>query len=117
MKDYTKFCKWCLVYMIDRSTQDDKKSKLQVEAIFSYPAQIEDNYTIRNKDIKRYIINVDDLEDFEKFYNHIQDIIVKYGPDKAVFHIKDLKLSSDKENQFRSILKLWNSEDFRSWRV
>ena len=25
MKDYTKFMKWAIVYMIDRKTQDDRK--------------------------------------------------------------------------------------------
>lgn len=42
MKDYTKFMKWAVVYFIDRSTQDDKKSKLKVEALFSSAAQAED---------------------------------------------------------------------------
>lgn len=46
MKDYTKFMKWAVVYFIDRKTQDDRKSKLHVEALFSSPVQAEDNYII-----------------------------------------------------------------------
>lgn len=72
MRDYTNFCKWALVWMIDRSTQDDKRSKIEVEALFSSPAQIEDNYKIQNSHIKRYILRVEDLEAFEKYYNCIQ---------------------------------------------
>lgn len=30
-KDYTKFMKWAVVTMIDRSTQDDRKSNLSFE--------------------------------------------------------------------------------------
>ena len=56
MKDYTKFMKWALVYMIDRKTQDDRRSKLVVEGLFSSPSQIEDNYIIRNVENKHYII-------------------------------------------------------------
>lgn len=67
MKDYTKFMKWALVYMIDRKTQDDRRSKLVVEGLFSSPSQIEDNYIIRNAENKHYIISVDDLEEFEPY--------------------------------------------------
>ena len=105
MKDYTKFMKWAVITMIDRSTQDDKKSKVNVEALFSSPAQAEDNYIIRNTEIKRYILNIDDLERFEEFYNHVQDINEKYG-DHAIFHIND-GFTVDELNRFRTILNLW----------
>ena len=105
MKDYTKFMKWAVITMIDRSTQDDRRSKVNVEALFSSPVQAEDNYIIRNPEIKRYILNVDDLERFEKFYNHIQDINEKYG-DHAIFHIND-GFTVDELNRFRTILNLW----------
>ena len=105
MKDYTKFMKWAVITMIDRSTQDDKKSKVNVEALFSSTAQAEDNYIIRNTEIKRYILNIDDLERFEEFYNHVQDINEKYG-DHAIFHIND-GFSVDELNRFRTLLNLW----------
>ena len=80
MKDYTKFMKWALVYMIDRKTQDDRRSKLVVEGLFSSPSQIEDNYIIRNAENKHYIISVDDLEEFED----------DKGVDRAARHFSDL---------------------------
>ena len=105
MKDYTKFLKWAVVTMIDRSTQDDRKSKVNVEALFSSPVQAEDNYIIRNSEIKRYILNIDDLERFEEFYNHVQDINEKFG-DHAIFHIND-GFTVDELNRFRTLLNLW----------
>ena len=105
MKDYTKFLKWAVVTMIDRSTQDDRKSKVNVEALFSSPVQAEDNYIIRSPEVKRYILNVDELERFEEFYNHVQDINEKYG-DHAIFHIND-GFSVDELNRFRTLLNLW----------
>lgn len=111
MKDYTKFMKWALVYMIDRKTQDDRKSKVEVEALFSSVPQAEDNYIIRNPEHKRYIVHVDDLEEFETVYNQFQDLREKYG-DHAIFHIKDLNFGCDKENKWREILKIYTSIDF-----
>ena len=35
MKDYTKFMQWALFTITDRKTQDDRKSKIRVEALFS----------------------------------------------------------------------------------
>lgn len=74
MENYTKFMKWAVVYMIDRKTQDNRKSKVQVEALFSSVPQAEDNYIIRNPEHKRYIVHVDDLEEFETVYNQFQDL-------------------------------------------
>ena len=104
MMDYTKM-KWAVISMIDRSTQDDGKSKVNVEALFKSPTQAEDNYIIRNPEIKRYILNVDDLERFEQFYNHVQDINKKYG-DYAIFHINE-GFTVDELNRFRTLLNLW----------
>lgn len=104
-KDYTKTMNYAVVSMIDRSTQDDRKSKVNVEALFSSPVQAEDNYIIRNPEIKRYILNIDDLERFEDFYNHVQDINEKYG-DHAIFHIND-GFTVDELNRFRTLLNLW----------
>ena len=109
MKDYTKFMKWAVITMIDRSTQDDRKSKVNVEALFSSPVQAEDNYIIRNPEIKRYILNVDDLERFEEFYNHVQDINEKYG-DHAIFHINE-GFTVDELNRFRTLLNLWTDTE------
>lgn len=104
--DYTKFMKWAVVTMTDRSTQDDRKSKVRVEALFSNPVQAEDNYIIRNPETKRYILNIDDLGRFEEFYNFIQDLNEKHGK-KAIYHLKDGNFSTDEENRFRSILNIW----------
>ena len=46
MKDYTKFMKWALVYMIDRKTQDDRRSKLVVEGLFSSPSMRDAGYVV-----------------------------------------------------------------------
>ena len=104
-KDYTKMMNWAVITMIDRSTQDDRKSKVNIEALFSSPVQAEDNYIIRNPEIKRYILNIDDLERFEEFYNHVQDINEKFG-DHAIFHIND-GFTVDELNRFRTLLNLW----------
>lgn len=91
--------------MIDRKTQDDNRSKTRVEALFSNPKQAE-NYNAPNKEVKRYLLHVDDLEEFERFYNFVQDLNTKYG-DHAIFHLKDGDFSSDHENKFRYILDIW----------
>lgn len=105
MKDYTKFMKWAVVYFIDRKTQDDRKSKLHVEALFSSPVQAEDNYIIRN-DAKRYILHVADMERFEEFYNFLQDLKTKYGK-KAIYHLDEKNFTVDEENKFRQLLNAW----------
>ena len=85
MKDYTKFMSYALFTMIDRKTQDDNTSKIKVETLFSNPCQA-DNYNAPNKEIKRYLLRLEDLEEFERFYNFVQDINEKYG-EKAIFHL------------------------------
>lgn len=107
MRDYTKFMQWALVTVIDRKTQDDRKSKVRVEALFRFPTQAEDNYNAPNKEIKRYILHVDELERFEEFYNHVQDVNEKYG-DHAIFHINE-GFTVDELNRFRAILNLWTN--------
>ena len=105
MKDYTKFMKWAVVYFIDRNTQDDRKSKLNVEALFSSPVQAENNYITRN-DVKRYILHVDDLDRFEEFYNFLQDLKTKYG-EKAIYHLDEQFFTVEEENKFRQLLNAW----------
>lgn len=111
MKDYTKFMKWAVVTFTDRKTQDDRKSKLSVEALFENPVQAEENYIIRNPEHKRYIVHVDNLEEFENVYNAFQDLREVYG-ERAIFHLDDLGLGCDKENKYRQILGVYTSIDF-----
>ena len=105
MKDYTKFMDYALFTMIDRKTQDDKMSKIKVDALFSHPCQA-DNYNAPNKEIKRYLLHLEDLKEFERFYNFVQDINEKYG-DHAIFHLKDGDFCTDQENKFREMLGIW----------
>lgn len=96
---------WAFFSMVDRKTQDDRKSKINVEALFSHPCQVE-NYNAPNKEIKRYLLHLEDLEEFERFYNFIQYINEKYG-EKAIFYLKDGNFSTDHENKFREMLGIW----------
>lgn len=108
MKDYIKFMNWAVVTMIDRSTQDDHKSKVNIAALFANPVIAEDSFlaNLPNPEVKRYLLHVDDLERFEEFYNFIQDLNEKHGK-KAIYHLKDGNFSVDEENRFRSILNIW----------
>ena len=105
MKDYTKFMNWALFSMLDRKTQDDRKSKVRVELLSSNPWSFE-NYNAPNKEIKRYILHIEDLEEFERFYNFVQDLNEKYG-EYAIFHINDGGFTVDELNCFRYILDIW----------
>lgn len=105
MKDYKSSMNWALFAMIDRKTQDDRKSKAKVEALFSNP-WIAENYNAPNKEVKRYLLSVEDLEEFERFYNFVQDLNEKYG-EHAIFHLKDGNFSTDQENKFRTMLDIW----------
>ena len=107
MKDYTKMMKWAVVSMIDRTMQDDKKSKIQIAGLFENPIVAEDSFMpyLPNKEVKRYLLRVEDLERFEAFYNHVQNINEKFG-DHAIFHIND-GFTVDELNRFRTILNLW----------
>lgn len=109
-KDYLSDMRIALVYMIDRTTQDDHKSKLVVEAMFSNPVQAEDNYKIPNPERKRYLLFADDLESFERFYNDVQDLNEQYG-DHAIYHLDEIALNVDLENKFRTILGIWTSTE------
>lgn len=108
MKDYAKFMKWAVFSMIDRSTQDDHKSKIQITGLFENPVVAEDSFipNLPNKDLRRYLLHVDDLDRFEAFYNFIQDLNEEYE-DHAIYHIKDGNFGVDDENRFRHILGIW----------
>lgn len=105
-KDYTKLLNWAVFTMIDRSTQDDHKSKITVAGLFSYPSNAEDFIKTLPSGHKWYMLDTERLERFEEFYNFIQDINEQYG-DYAIFHIKDGDFSVDEENRFRSLLGIW----------
>ena len=106
-KDYTKTMNYAVVSMIDRSTQDDHRSKIQIAGLFENPIVAEDSFMpyLPNKEVKRYLLRVEDLERFEAFYNHVQDINEKYR-DHAIFHIND-GFTVDELNRFRTLLNLW----------
>lgn len=107
MKDYTKMMKWAVITMVDRSTQDDHRSKIQIAGLFENPIVAGDSFIpyLPNKEVKRYLLRVEDLERFEAFYNHVQDINEKYG-DHAIFHIND-GFTVDELNRFRTLLNIW----------
>lgn len=92
--------------MIDRSTQDDRRSKISVAGLFSYPANAEGFIKTLPSEHKWYILDLDRLERFEEFYNYVQDINKLYG-DYAIFHINDGGFTVDELNCFRYILDIW----------
>lgn len=103
---YLNRLNWAVFTMIDRTTQDDKKSKITVSGLFSYPENAEDFIKALPADHKWYILDFDRLERFEEFYNFVQDINEKYG-EYAIFHINDGGFTVDELNCFRYILDIW----------
>jgi hypothetical protein len=103
---YLNRLNWAVFTMIDRTTQDDKKSKITVSGLFSYPENAENFIKALPAEHKWYMLDADRLERFEEFYNYVQDINEKYG-DYAIFHINDGGFTVDELNCFRSILDLW----------
>lgn len=92
--------------MIDRSTQDDRRSKISVAGLFAYPANAEDFIKTLPSEHEWYILDLDRLERFEEFYNYVQDINEEYG-ERAIFHINGGGFLVDELNCFRSILNIW----------
>lgn len=103
---YLNKLNWAVFTMIDRTTQGDKKSKITVSGLFSYPVNAENFIKTLPAGNKWYMLDVDRLERFEEFYNYVQDINEKYG-DYAIFHINDGGFLVDDLNCFRSILDIW----------
>ena len=103
---YLNKLNWAVFTMIDRTTQGDKKSKITVSGLFSYPVNAENFIKTLPAGNKWYMLDVDRLERFEEFYNYVQDINEKYG-DYAIFHINDGEFTVDELNCFRSILDIW----------
>lgn len=88
MNKYTKYLSWAVFTMIDRSTQDDRKSKVSVSGAFNCPSNAEEFIKTLPAGHKWYILDFDRLERFEEFYNFVQDINEEYG-ERAIFHIND----------------------------
>ena len=103
---YLNRLNWAVFAMIDRSTQDDQKSKISVAGAFCYPSNAEDFIETLPAGHKWYILDFDRLERFEEFYNYVQDINEKYG-EYAIFHINDGGFTVDELNCFRYILDIW----------
>lgn len=103
---YLNRLNWAVFTMIDRTTQDDKKSKITVSGLFSYPENAEDFIKALPADHKWYILDFDRLERFEEFYNFVQDINEEYG-EHAIFHINNGGFTVDELNCFRYILDIW----------
>lgn len=100
--------KWAVFTMVDRSTQDDNRSKVNVSGLFVNPT-VAEYYLIPNlpnQEIKRYVLHASLIDRFEEFYNFIQDLNEKYG-EKAIYHLKDGDFSTDEENRFRQVLGIW----------
>lgn len=105
-KDYLSKLNWAVFTMIDRTTQDDRRSKVSVSGAFSYQSNAEDFIKTLPTGHKWYVLDFDRLERFEAFYNYIQDINEQYG-DYAIFHINDGGFLVDELNCFRSVLNIW----------
>ena len=58
-------CKWAVAYKIDKETQDDRKTKINIVALFNYPSNAEefiDNCLPGETKEKFFIIDIDELE-------------------------------------------------------
>lgn len=68
MRDYTRFMKWAVAFKIDKETQDDRKTKVTVVSLFSYPINAEDfinNCLPASEKERFFIINIEELEKCE----------------------------------------------------
>ena len=65
MKNIFNDCKWAVAYKIDKETQDDRKTKITVVAMFSAPSNAESfiNNCLPEETKERFfIIDIDELE-------------------------------------------------------
>ena len=65
MKNISNNCKWAVAYKIDKNTQDDRKTKIRVTALFDTPVNAEDfiNKCLPKETKERFfIIDIDELE-------------------------------------------------------
>lgn len=61
-------CPWAVAYKIDKSTQDDRKTKVIITATFSHPDNAEDfinNCLPKETKDRFFIIDIDELESCE----------------------------------------------------
>lgn len=74
-------CNWAVAYKIDKTTQDDGKTKVKVVATFSYPVNAEEFIKkclpADTKD-RFFIIAIDDLEKCE-YADRIQKVNELYA--------------------------------------
>ena len=93
--------KWAVFTMIDRTTQDDYRSKVNACALFSNPTVAEDYLipNLPNQEVKRYILHVSLLDRFEKYF------------EKAIYHLNEGNFTCDEEYFFRNMLNLWTSTE------
>lgn len=109
---YFNNLKWAVFTMVDRKTQDDYRSKVNVCALFSNPT-VAEYYLIPNlpnQEIKRYVLHASLIDRFEEFYNFIQDLNEKYS-EKAIYHLNEGNFTCDEETLFRNTLNLWTSTE------
>ena len=58
-------CKWAVAYKIDKATQDDRKTKINIAALFNYPSNAEEfinNCLPGETKEKFFIIDIDEVE-------------------------------------------------------
>ena len=68
MKNLFNDCKWAVAFKIDKETQDDRKTKVTVVSLFSYPINAEDfinNCLPASTKENFFIINIEELEKCE----------------------------------------------------
>lgn len=111
---YINNLKWAVFTMVDRTTQDDNRSKVNVSGLFVDPMVAEDYLipNLPNQEVKRYIVHVSLISRFEDFYNFIQDLNEKYG-EKAIYHLNEGNFACDEETLFRNMLNLWTSTELK----
>lgn len=111
---YINNLKWAVFTMVDRTTQDDNRSKVNVSGLFVDPMVAEDYLipNLTNQEVKRYILHVSLISRFEDFYNFIQDLNEKYS-EKAIYHLNEGNFTCDEECIFRNMLNLWTSTELK----
>lgn len=65
MKKIFNDCKWAVAHKIDKNTQDDRKTKITVVAMFNTPVNAEDfinNCLPQDTKERFFIIDIDELE-------------------------------------------------------
>lgn len=74
-------CKWAVAYKIDKNTQDDRKTKITVVAVFSTPINAEDfinNCLPKETKENFFIIDIDELETCDD-YDKVQKVTELYA--------------------------------------